>query len=184
MTLRNLVLVGLSAVLCGTLNPALHAADDKHNPPVGLVSAVRNGTQDFRDVRVAMDAGYVSTGSCVSGPEKGAMGIHYANGGLIGDGQLNASTPELLIYEQRNGRLRLVGVEFLVLADGWNASHPPDVPPVLMGQHFHYVGAPNRYRLPAFYELHVWAWRDNPSGEFVDWNPEVSCAEFDPDAAH
>jgi hypothetical protein len=28
---------------------------------------------------------------------------------------------------------------------------------------------------PAFYELHVWAWRDNPHGAFVDWNPAVSC---------
>ena len=24
------------------------------------------------------------------------------------------------------------------------------------------------------YELHVWAWRDNPHG-VVDWNPRVSC---------
>jgi hypothetical protein len=47
-----------------------------------------------------------------------------------------------------------------------------------MGQHFHYVGSPNRYRLPPFYELHVWAWRDNPHGMFVDWNPEVSCEEY------
>jgi len=37
------------------------------------------------------------------------------------------------------------------------------------------VGEPNRYRLPAFYELHVWAWRDNPDGSFADWNPLVSC---------
>ncbi len=49
-----------------------------------------------------------------------------------------------------------------------------------MGQHFHFVGTPNRYRLPAFYELHVWAWRDNPGGDFVDWNPDVSCSEFQP----
>jgi hypothetical protein len=28
---------------------------------------------------------------------------------------------------------------------------------------------------PALYELHVWAWRDNPNGTFVDWNPQVSC---------
>jgi len=34
------------------------------------------------------------------------------------------------------------------------------------------------------HELHVWAWRDNPFGVFVDWNPDVSCAEFDPDSAH
>jgi len=29
--------------------------------------------------------------------------------------------------------------------------------------------------LPAHFELHVWAWRDNPNGAFVDWNNEVSC---------
>jgi hypothetical protein len=40
------------------------------------------------------------------------------------------------------------------------------------------VGAPNRYGLPAFYELHVWAWKTNPSGMFADWNPRVSCEEF------
>jgi hypothetical protein len=50
-----------------------------------------------------------------------------------------------------------------------------------MGQHFQFVGTPNRYRLPAFYELHVWAWRDNSFGTFVDWNPDVSCAEFNPE---
>ena len=110
------------------------------------------------------------------------MGIHYANGALIGDGVLDATTPELLIYEQRNGRLRLVGVEFLVLADQWNdpAADPPnpDGAPVLQGQLFNYVGAPNRYGLPAFYELHVWAWRDNPKGPFADFNPAVSCEEY------
>jgi hypothetical protein len=37
------------------------------------------------------------------------------------------------------------------------------------------VGAPNRYGIDAFYELHVWAWRDNPNGSFVDWNPNVHC---------
>jgi hypothetical protein len=37
------------------------------------------------------------------------------------------------------------------------------------------VPEPNRYRLPAFYELHVWAWEDNPNGSFADWNTLVSC---------
>ncbi len=36
---------------------------------------------------------------------------------------------------------------------------------------------PNRYGLPAFFELHVWAWRDNPQGAFVDWNDHVTCAQ-------
>jgi hypothetical protein len=128
-----------------------------------------------------MDAGYASLGSCVTGPERGAMGVHLAKGDLIEDGVLDASTPELLVYEPRDGRMRLVAVEFIVLADQWNAAHTDGAPPVLMGQHFQFVGTPNRYRLPAFYELHVWAWRDNSFGTFVDWNPDVSCAEFNPE---
>ena len=27
-----------------------------------------------------------------------------------------------------------------------------------------------------FYELHVWHWRDNPSGMVAHYNPAVSCA--------
>jgi hypothetical protein len=49
---------------------------------------------------------------------------------------------------------------------------------VLGGQLFNYVGAPNRLRLPAHYELHVWAWKRNASGIFSDWNPRVSCAQY------
>jgi hypothetical protein len=185
MTFRNLVVVGLSGLLCVASVSATndHDEHDKRDAPVGLLKAVREGTQDFRNVTVAMAAGYASLGSCVSGPERGAMGIHYGNNTLIGDGVLDAATPELLIYEQRGSRLSLVGVEFLVLADAWNASHPDGAPPVLMGQHFQFVGTPNRYRLPAFYELHVWAWRDNSFGTFVDWNPAVSCAEYNPDGS-
>lgn len=53
-------------------------------------------------------------------------------------------------------------------------------PPVLMGHLAQYVGSPYRYALNAFYELHVWAWKDNPSGMFADWNPQVSCAGYAP----
>jgi hypothetical protein len=27
-----------------------------------------------------------------------------------------------------------------------------------------------------FFELHVWAWRENPQGPFADWNDHVTCA--------
>jgi hypothetical protein len=63
-----------------------------------------------------------------------------------------------------------------VPADLWHQNH--EAPPVLMGQQFLYVGAPHRYGGPAFYELHVWAWKSNPKGTFVDWNPRVSCDQF------
>ncbi len=54
---------------------------------------------------------------------------------------------------------------------------------MLGGQLFTYNGAPNRYGIPAFYALHVWAWRSNPDGVFADWNPNVSCAEYSGQAA-
>jgi len=154
-------------------------ARDHGRRATGLVREVRQGTADFKDVTMAMAAGYGSAGSCVSGPDGGAMGIHYPNGELIGDGALDASRPEVLIYEQRDGRLRLVGAEFLVLYDLWHADPDHVGAPVLMGQHFNYGGSPNRYGLPPYYQLHVWAWRDNPNGPFSNWNPRVSCAEYE-----
>ena len=58
----------------------------------------------------------------------------------------------------------------------WNAKHSG--PPELMGQLFHLFESPNRFGLPAFYTLHVWAWKDNPNGAFVNWHPNVSCDSF------
>ena len=74
-----------------------------------------------------------------------------------------------------NGETKLVGVEFIVDSATWLANHN-NVPPVLEGQVFNLVGGPNRYNLPPFFELHVWAWRHNPNGAFVDWNDHVTCA--------
>ena len=104
------------------------------------------------------------------------MGIHFVNGDLVGDGEIDATRPEALIYEIRYGNLRLVGVEYVVIAEAWDANR--EMPPTLMGQVFHYVGAPNRYKIPAFYELHVWAWKANPNGMFADWHPKVSCEDY------
>jgi hypothetical protein len=149
---------------------ASHAA---HSDDANLVQIVRDVTRPFLDVSNATAAGYAPFLGCVSGPQAGAMGVHYVNGTLVGDGQLDANRPEALMYEQKNGRLRLLGVEYIVMAAAWHANHTD--PPTLGGQVFHYNASPNRYGLPAFYELHVWAWRDNPSGTFADWNERVTC---------
>jgi len=151
-----------------------HAGHDR--PAAGrstLVQVVQDATRQFIDVNAATGAGYGPFLGCVSGPDHGAMGVHYVNGNLVGDGELDASKPEALIYEPQGDRLRLVGVEFIVDAATWLAHHA--TPPVLEGQTFQFVGSPNRYGLPAFFELHVWAWRDNPNGAFVDWNTRVTC---------
>jgi hypothetical protein len=109
----------------------------------------------------------------VTSPLEGAMGIHYINGGLVADGVIDGNKPEALIYEPYKGGLRLVGVEYIVDAATWMSHN--SAPPVLEGQAFQFVNAPNRYGIPAFFELHVWAWRDNPQGAFVDYNKKVSC---------
>jgi hypothetical protein len=137
---------------------------------------VRQATRQYRDVQAAQAAGYGLFHGCVSGPQEGSMGVHFANGDLVGDGLLDERRPEALLYEQQNGQLRLVGVEYLVLASQWDVAEKG--PPTLMGQMFNYVGEPNRYGLPAFYELHVWAWKSNRSGTFADWNPEVRCDAY------
>ncbi|MFL6417629.1 MAG: hypothetical protein ACJ74Y_18400 [Bryobacteraceae bacterium] len=145
----------------------------EHESPARLVEIVRNATRRFIDVNAATYAEYHPFLGCISGPDHGAMGVHYVNGSLVGDGEIDASRPEALIYEPDGGRLRLVGVEFIVDAATWLSNH--DSPPVLEGQSFQLVNSPNRYALPAFFELHVWAWRENPNGAFVDWNNRVTC---------
>jgi hypothetical protein len=147
-----------------------HAA---HKVPAKLVELVRNATRHFVDVNQATAADYQPLFGCVSGPDHGAMGVHYINLSLYGDGEVDASRPEAVIYEPWQGGLRLVGAEYIVDASTWMAHHP--APPMLEGQAFQFVNSPNRYGLPAFFELHVWAWRDNPNGAFVDWNTRVTC---------
>lgn len=120
-----------------------------------LVDTVRTATRDLRK-------------------PSGAMGVHYINPELLQDGALDPARPEALIFETRGGRTTLVGAEFIVIAEQWHAVNGP-APPVLKGQHFHLVAGANRYTLPPFYELHVWAWKDNPNGTFADWHAHVTC---------
>lgn len=159
---------------------ALTAVDPQHvmdasAAPAGLVKLVREATRPFLDVHAAVDAQYGQFLGCVSGPQEGAMGIHFVNGGFVNDGELDVNHPEALVYEPRNGELRLVGAEYIVTVDDWRKNHPDPAAPVLEGQVLQFVDSPNRFGLPPFYELHVWAWQNNPHGAFVDWNTLVSC---------
>jgi hypothetical protein len=141
-----------------------------------LVSKVRNATRAYLDINVAMNEGFMQGTPCVNGPNEGAMGVHFMHPDRVGDGELVAEQPEMLMYEpQSDGSFRLVGVEYLVLAPDWEKRHPEGGVPIVGGMLTHYVGAPNRYGLPPFYELHVWAWKHNPKGSFADWNTKVSC---------
>jgi hypothetical protein len=152
------------------------ALDDQSSADT-LLKVVRQATEKFKDVTAAEAAGYVLQFGCVTGDDAGAMGLHYINADLVNNGVLDPTRPQIVIYEPtpRGGR-RLIGADFLVLADTWNATHSS--PPELMGQLFHLFTSPNRFGLPAFYTLHVWAWKQNPKGAFVNWHPDVSCQSF------
>lgn len=131
------------------------------------LAAARRATAPFHNVRKAENAGYGQITDCVEHPTLGAQGIHYGKESLILDDEVEVDQPEVLMYEpQKNGKLRLVGVEYIIPF----AFLPADSdPPELFGQHFH---ANEELELWA---LHVWVWRHNPSGLFADWNPKVTC---------
>ena len=130
-----------------------------------LVEKVRKANDRFRDVKVAIAEGY-SPIPCASGLTGGAMGIHYVNGDLLKSGKVDVEHPQAIMYEpQAGGKLDLIAVEYIAFKG----------PASLEGHLFNFVSEPNRYGLDKFYEMHVWAWRENPTGTFADMNPKVSC---------
>jgi hypothetical protein len=156
-----------------------HGPSDHRSPSSDFIDTVREATARFKDVEQAKAAGYELMFGCVSGPDWGAMGLHYVNLGLVGDGVLDPRRPEIVIYEPLpNGRLRLTGADFLVFRDAWHATNPAT--PELGGQLLHLFESPNRFGLPDFYTLHVWAWKDNPAGTFSNWHAKVSCDSYAP----
>ncbi len=176
-----LVLMSVCSTLAqeGHSHTATQLTADQNRQAAALIRIVRDSTERFKEVSVAEREGYALQFGCVSGPDSGAMGLHYVNGALVNGGVIDATRPQIVIYEPTaNGHLRLIGADFLVIASVWDAKHSG--PPELMGQLFHYWESPNRFGLPAFYTLHVWAWKDNPNGAFVNWHPNVKCESFAP----
>jgi hypothetical protein len=174
LTLR-LVLLGSFAMTTPLFSQSGASMDHSESTqaPPELVQVVRQATQKYTNVNAAISAGYQPVLGCVSGSDHGAMGVHYLNPSLL-NGEVDATQPQALIYEPLGGgSMRLVGVEFIVDAATWAKKNT--APPQLYQQLLQLIPSPNRYGLDTFYELHVWAWQDNPNGAFVDWNNKVSC---------
>jgi hypothetical protein len=171
--LRRLRTPILVAALFGAITTPAYAAE---SPGLGQV---RHATARYHNIAVAENAGYgrlidVNGVACIDMPGMGAMGVHYVNGSLVGDGEVDALTPEAIVYEPDGaGRLRLVAVEYVVIQQAWHADHLN--PPALFGHQFDLTVSPNRYGLPPFYSLHAWVWQHNPAGVFAMWNPRVNC---------
>src|SRR6267154_2276732 len=156
--------LGALTMLC-SLAPPLALADE--DSP--LIDRVHNATARYTNINAAIADGWVAATPCVSGPNTGAMGVHLVLPARISAGVLKAEEPEALIYEpMANGAMRLVGVEFIVLASVWASNNPGGGVPALDGNLLNYVGAPNRYGLPAFYDRLVRAWDENAPGSKAD----------------
>ena len=146
------------------------------------IAAVRAATARFHHISAAKAAGYgllpapAPLHECImSLTGTGGMGFHFINAKLL-DGNLDAAHPEAVIYGRVNhGHLRLVAVEYVVFEAAWIKAHGSTAKPTLLGQKLTLVAAPNRYNIPAFYELHAWVWQKNSAGMFTDFNPAVSC---------
>jgi hypothetical protein len=128
----------------------------------------RQGTASFHNIKRAEAGGYVSTLDtlgCFENPGIGGMGLHYLHEGLLLDPAVDARTPEALVYEMgSNGRLRLVGLEYIVPSVFVDPANPPE----LFGHRFH------EHPVLPLYVLHAWVWSPNPLGMFEDWNPRVA----------
>ncbi len=173
------MLLPVATPAAAQMSGPVNAQNFLSQPATGLVQAVRQATAKYQNVSLALKDGYqADTNGCVSSPDEGVMGVHYINGSLIG-GAVDAYHPQGLVYEPvGNGQLQLVAVEYITVAQLWDGSHPNGQSAKLMGQVFDYMEAPNRFRLPAVYTLHVWAWKYNPLGTFSMWNPNVSCTSY------
>ena len=197
MTIRRiaLVLVAAAALQLSLQGPAFAHDDGETKLAPGVqaqIADVRRATARFHDFKFATDrdgGGYtglvtdLAGKTCIDQPGQGGMGIHYINGQRVGDPKISALEPEILVYEpDKHGRLQLEALEYLVMRESWDAANPQ--PPMLFGHPFHLVRSPNRYGLPDFYELHLWAWKKNKNGVFNDWNPAVQCHSGSKAAAH
>lgn len=174
------VLAIVSAVSAAGSIPAVAQEAKKSLSPE--LQRVRQVLDKYKDPVVAVHDGYWSTLGCVTYPkaggpgevpyQAGGMGVHFVNFALIGQ-PLDPMKPQILVYQPVKGKLQLVAAEWLVPLS-------PDVkgPPALFGRKFDGPMEGHEPLMPKqlqHYDLHVWLWKDNPSGVFAPTNPKLSC---------
>ena len=140
---------------------------------------LREATEKYQDVEVALADGFVQTPDCVASPD-GGMGIHFVHPPRLMDPAENILEPEILLYVETPDGMKLLGVEYfygIAPPDTALAAVPtPLAPaPVLFGIPFDGPMELHEPGQPPHYDLHVWIWEDNPSGMFAPFNPNVSC---------
>ena len=115
----RVAVVAALVIAAGSLGaPAAVAHDSKggaDNPKGGAdrqLAEVRKANKEFKDINVALAAGYEPAGDCVPG-----MGFHFVNFAQFG--AMDPMVPDAVLYEaDKKGRMKLVALEwFKVDAD-------------------------------------------------------------------
>ena len=180
MTFSGISRFAIAAVLALTgigAGVGIAKADDAQK---AQLDAMRQALAKYKDPYVAVRDLYLSTVGCVhfDGSKmeghmdypKGAMGVHFVN--VTVSGPPDPMKPNVLIYEPVNGKLDLVGVEWLVPLAAVNER------PSLLGQPFQGPMEGHEPLIPQgfhHYDLHAWLFKDNPLGMFSPTNPDVKC---------
>ena len=176
------------------------------SPVEPTLEQVKAAAEKYRDVKVALAEGYIpdpsgmcETADMMGQPAKlGAMGVHYFRPDLLGisgppnprvDGTgtyTDFNKPAILLYEpQADGSMQLTGVENLVFEKAWKAAGH-DAPPTFHGVPFDRMAddpatkIDEAHNFMPHFDRHVWVFRDNPSGTFAQYNPNVTCKHAKP----
>ncbi|WP_314248011.1 hypothetical protein [Streptomyces sp. DSM 40907] len=175
------VSLGLAAVVPahGVEGPAPDPRNAKAMRDMATAIAV---TAKYADERAALKDGYVPHGQeCMTNPfGVGAMGYHYVK--QANWGSKDPARPTALLYSKdkdRNGRRKLETVEWMATDRDQNLKTSDDRPS-MFGIPFdgpmpgHWAG------MPKHYDLHMWAYKENPAGRFHNWNPALTCPKKAP----
>jgi len=115
------------------------------------VTALRAATARFHSLRQTLMSGRTDLHLCMD-----QMGEHYTDTATFGDGVLDPTDPEAMVYEHTTSGLKLVAVE-------WVSTSPGSV-----------NGVPLHLNTDlGVYVLHAWVWKHNPAGMLQDFNPTV-----------
>ena len=157
---------------------------------VERLSAARQATARYRDVRAADSAGYRPVGPNVPG-----MGIHYVRHAHRPG--FDIADPPILLYERDPavpGGLRLTGVSYLLVAPAGDDGQPvdPPFPKALARWHKHNnvcvlsdnsatvdltqdqcTSKGGRFTAETSWMVHAWIWKESPAGVFSPINPLI-----------
>ena len=172
LAMRKTTLFTMSAaaasVSVGLLATVAAAGSSERSDEAGL-AAVRAITAQYHDKSAASADGFAATGQCI--PQ---MGYHYVNAGRLDD-RLEPSRPEALLYAPApDGGHRLAGAEWVVVDEDQDLATDDDRPE-LFGHEFQGPMPGHAPGMPIHYDLHAYAWIENPNGGFAPFNPAITC---------